>query len=300
MKVKNLKGGVGVEIEADLATLTDNDYEEIKKIFLEKLIVVFRNQPVLTLPFAKLSYKMGIDGIANWSNCWWDSYGNRQEGIKEGIGLWHDVLPNPFTYTGPDDKFYVQRVTGQKVNGLDAGIFAEPELDWHSNLNGPTKARGVALQAVSGVTGSGTLFLDTTKAYAAMSDELKKRCQDVVGKYRFKIDVWASGISTEQYAHNTHRLSGEEYYEMPLVNINKATGEHGLYFHFLNDCQFPTDPELKEILKEHCIKDEFIYTHMWEPGDIVVMEQLLTLHKRYLADPELNKNRVLNRYSFNL
>jgi alpha-ketoglutarate-dependent taurine dioxygenase len=298
MKIKPLDY-CGVEIEADLVNLTDSEYEEIRKIFLEKLIIVFRNQPVLTLPFAKLSQKLG-KGIANWSNCWWDQHGNQQEGVKEVIGLWHDILPDPFTYAGSDDKFYVQRVTGMKINGLDSGIFAEPKLDWHSNLNGPTKARGVALQAVSGVVGTGTSFLDTTKAYHALSDELKKRCQDVVGRFRYNIKNWVNELSDWQYAHSTHRLLDSEYYEMPLVNINEATGEYGLYFHFLNDCEFPTDPELKEILKEHCLQDKFIYTHMWEPGDIVISEQLLTLHKRYLSDPELNKNRVLHRYTFNL
>jgi alpha-ketoglutarate-dependent taurine dioxygenase len=39
---------------------------------------------------------------------------------------------------------------------------------------------------------------------------------------------------------------------------------------------------------------------MWEPGDIVIMEQLLTLHKRVLKDPAMMEDRILHRYSFDM
>jgi alpha-ketoglutarate-dependent taurine dioxygenase len=287
----------GVEIaDIDISTLTDDQYQQIKEVYQEHLIIVFRNQPVQVLPFAKLCQKLGI-GIANWSGCIWDFYGNLQEGATLEEGLWHDILPDPFTYKEADDKFYVQRVTGEQINNQDSGWFANPELDWHNNINNPNKARGVGLQAVRGVENTGTAFLDTTKAYEALSDELKKRCQGVIGKYKFTPDTIGYKISDWHIKFIKARSS--EPYEMPLVNHTECS-RPGLYFPYLNNCEFPSDPELVNLLKDHCLQDKFMYNHWWKPGDIVISEQLLTLHKRLLKDQSLNATRVLHRYTFNM
>jgi alpha-ketoglutarate-dependent taurine dioxygenase len=299
MRIKNLDY-CGVEIiDVNIAHLSEDDYQEIKNIYDDQLIIVFRNQPLQTVAYAKLVQRLG-KGIANWSGCWWDSHGNLQPGATHEKGMWHDILPDPFTYDGLDDKFFVQRVSGKKINNQDSGVFPQAELDWHNNMNGPgTKARGVALQAVSGVNGTGTAFMDTTKAYKALSEEIKARCEGVIAKFKYTPSVWGEGLPEWQLKFMVTSTS-TEHYEMPLVNVNTYNGRKGLYFHFLNECTIPSDPELLSILKEHCFKDEFIYTHMWEPGDIVISEQLLTLHKRVLDHPSLNQERVLHRYTFNM
>lgn len=300
MKIKSLNN-CGVEIvDVDISNLSDEQYTEIKNIYQDQLIIVFKNQKVEALPFAKLSYRMGT-GIVNWSGCLWNKHGNLHEGVDLNTGIWHDVVPDPFTFAGADDEFYVQRVTGMKINGKNSGVFPQPELDWHSNYNKVnTPGRGVALQAVSGVNDSATAFMDTTKAYAALSDELKERCQGVIGQYKYNIQEWGAGLPDWQMQAYTTATDNSNYYEMPLVNINKFNGKPGLYFHFLNKCSFPSDLELLNILKDHCLNEKFIYNHWWEPGDIVISEQLLTLHKRILTNPSLNENRVLHRYTFSM
>jgi alpha-ketoglutarate-dependent taurine dioxygenase len=306
MKIKNLDN-VGVEIlDVNISHLSESDYKEIKDIYDDHLIVVFRNQPVEVVPFAKLCLRSG-KGIANWNGCWWDSDGNLQPGASHEKGIWHDVVPDPFTYSGPDNRFWVQRVTGKKIDNKDTGFFPQPELDWHNNINGPWDEkrgprRGVALQAVSGVKDTGTSFLDTTKAYAALDDSIKARCEGVTAHFNYNPAIWGEGLPSWMFEFITGEKTGHEAkgYTAPLVNVNEYNGNKGLYFHFLNECTIPSDPELLEILKAHCLKEDFIYTHMWEPGDIVISEQLLTLHKRVLKDPSMMEDRILHRYSFDM
>jgi alpha-ketoglutarate-dependent taurine dioxygenase len=278
---------VGVEIfDFDLTTATQSQYAEIKEIFLSELIVVFKNQKNLTLPFAKLVASVGQ--IANFSQCAWNSYGDRTE-IQSFL--------NPFDWTQDDREFPVQRVTGMKKNDVDTGIFGQGVLDWHSNMNGPfNRARGVALQGVEGVTGTSTLWMDTTRAYEEMSPDLKKRCEGVVGRYVYSPEVWAEGLPAWQYEGMLRNK--EEFYEMPLLN-KSFKGKTGLYFHFLNSCSFPTDPGLLEVLKTHCFQDRYIQDMQWEPGDIHLSDQVLTLHKRVQNDPQILSKRVLHRYTFN-
>lgn len=287
MKIKSLDG-CGVEIlDADILEFGLEDYEEIKNILINNLIVVFRNQSQLTIPFAKLV--QGIGRIANYEQCHWNSDGRPLVNKIEEI--------SPFLYEG-EDKFYpVQRVTAKVVNGKVSGIMGLNKLDWNTNMNGPfNRARGMAYQAIGeDVKGNSTSFLHTVAAYEGMSNSLKKRCEIAVGSFINSPEIWAPGLSEEIY--NQMKKPGEGLYEMPLLNLTLGK-KYGLYFHINNQCSFPDDPELVEILKEHCFQDKFIYKHSWEPGDIVISDQLLTLSKRDQDDPEILKGMLLNRYAF--
>ena len=54
----------GVLIDCDISKLTEQDYQDINEIYLDKLLITFVNQPFETVPFAKLCHNMG--GFANW------------------------------------------------------------------------------------------------------------------------------------------------------------------------------------------------------------------------------------------
>ena len=286
MKIKNLDH-CGVEVlDVDLANLSNSEYTEIKELFLEHLIIVIRDQELQIVPYAKLIQRIG--SIANWSQCLWQ---------LDGMPAKYPGGTDPFTFQGADNEFPVQRVTGKKIDGHPTGIFGQGKLDWHSNMNGPfNRARGVALQGVSkACVGTSTSWMDTTLAYEAMSDDLKLRCKDVIGRFEYAPEIWAEGLP--QFQYEIMLKNKEEFYNMPLVNLSDK-GKPGLYFHYNNKCTFPSDPELLDVLKAHCFKPEFIYKHVWEIGDIVISDQVLTLHKRDQDDPAILAERVLHRYTF--
>ena len=74
-----------------------------------------------------------------------------------------------------------------------------------------------------------------------------------------------------------------------------------LYFYTNNKCKIITnDNTLYDRLYKHVFQEKYIYQHWWNPGDIVVMDQLLTLHKRDQNDPEILQRRVLHRVTFRI
>lgn len=277
---------VGVEIyDIDVTSMSSNDYHELAEIFFDQLIVLIRDQKLGALPFAKLAFIFG--DLVNLGQCVWNEEGQQ---IKPYTSL------DPFRWTPADGPFPVQRVTGKKINNEDTGIFGTGILDWHCNINGVTWAPGVALQGVSGVEGSFTSWMDTTKAYADLSQELKDRCESVIGHFRYAPDIWAEGLPDWQQYYMT---GGQNLgYKMRLVNTSEK-GRKGLYFHFLNECSFPSDPELLEILKKHCFQPKYIQTLDWRPGDIHLSHQILTLHRREPIDQKALNERLLHRYTFN-
>ena len=287
MRVTKLDN-VGVEIKCDISKLSDQDYQDIHELYLDNLLVAFKNQPFATIPFAKLIYSMGT--FANHKQMLW---------LKNGDNKGRKQFVNPFEYEGIDDDFPVQRVTGKKTSkGLDTGIFGNGELDWHSNMNGNMdRARGVALQGAWDCENTHTAFMDTVCAYNDLPDDVKERCESVIGEYEYAPENWAKGVPAPQLNMMKGMGIVDHRYTMPLVHTG-FNGKKGLYFHYHNNCKFPTDPELKDILMKHCFQEKYCYSHRWHKGDIVISDQVLTLHKRVEWDPEIIAKRVLHRITF--
>ena len=52
--------------------------------------------------------------------------------------------------------------------------------------------------------------------------------------------------------------------------------------------------------EEYLFQEKFIYEHWWEEGDILLIDQLTTLHKRGQNNPEILAERILHRICFRL
>ena len=75
----------GVLIDCDISKLTEQDYQDINEIYLDKLLIAFVNQPFESVPFAKLIQKMG--SFANWEQMLW-----KQDGTSIGKQAYTDPL----------------------------------------------------------------------------------------------------------------------------------------------------------------------------------------------------------------
>ncbi len=256
----------------------------IKKNVEKDLIVVLKKQDTDPRKYAKLigdNFK-----IANYNQWIWDRYGNRVERPTEVPD--YDNWDNPDTYP-------IQRVTGMKKDKKWTGIFGSGTLDWHCNLNGPDRADGVALQALEGCEGTVTSWLNTAKALNDMPQSFVREIEHEYAEYEYSPEVWGKGMPKEQLEI---MIANKHKYKMWLIQENIA-GIRGIYFYALNRCNmFRSD--IQEELEYRLFKEEYMYHHEWETGDIVLSDQLLTLHKRGTDDPEILSKRVLNRITFHI
>lgn len=299
MKIEKLKT-VGVEIKnVDITNISSLNLKKIKNLFYENLIVVIRNQEYKN-PWYFANLISNISEIKNMLSATW-YYNN---------GNIHDPIPNknikniqPKEWKDDLSTFPVQRVTGKtyKTTNIQTGIFGSGKLDWHTDMSNFKVAQSVALQAVSGVNGTSTSFLDTTKVYDNLSNEIKQRCENKIAKFEYVPEEWAAGMPEDQLKVmlklHLNKVGSREY-TFPLVNYNQCKTKKGFYFHFNNKIQIPEDPDLIQIILENCMQEKNIYQHWWQPGDIVLMDQLLVLHKRDQDGQHILNERVLHRYSF--
>lgn len=271
------------QIDVNIEEVNPSMSEMVMKSLKENLIVVIKGQSTNPIYLSRLIHNMSH--IANWNQMAWDTDGN--------------MLGQPTEYTDPwsVDTIPVQRVTGEKKNEEFTGIFPVGELDWHANLNGPTRADGVALQGIRDVAGTVTSWINTAVAVKAMKEELPSLyddLHDVWCDYRYQGGLgWSTPANEMQYNYMMREVTK---YSMRVLQQNVA-GVEGMYL-YTNNNQTSKYSDLIEEVQKFLHQERFMYHHAWEVGDIVLSDQLLTLHKRQPCSEEVLQKRILHRWTF--
>lgn len=287
MKTIPLKNGAVEVVDFYIQNHTYEDAMELLDILKKELVVVIREQDRDPLNYAKLIHYLG--SICNWDQLVRDIDGNPL-----------DQLTNyPDVENWDRSKIFpIQRVTGEKIAGKFSGLFPLGKLDWHCNLNGPNRADGVALQGLKGVVGTQTSWLNTALALKEMPMELREKIRGKYASFYYNPVKWADLYNEEQKAYMMQRQAP---YKMWVEQTN-AGGVEGLYLYTHNDCEIEGDEDqsLFNELQEYVFQEKFMYHHDWSIGDIVLSDQLLTLHKRRQEEDSIFEKRLLNRLTFRI
>ena len=178
------------------------------------------------------------------------------------------------------------RVSFEKIErGKTTGLFPNGELDWHADQQGyHDNQRMIGLMSLWGSHGSQTAFLCTAPGYDALNHEDRSMVDDLIcvwawdgGRMSPKTDSWHNEI----LHYNMVPLDGME---TALVD-STVTGRKGVRFpshcfsHFKGMAR-QESLKVKQHLWDHFNRPEYIYTRDWEDGQIVFMDQNITLHAR--------------------
>ena len=286
MHFKRLDYGAVEVLGFDITNFTQEDSNYIRELLLKELIVVIREQDINTLNYARLIHEIG--SISNW---------NQLKNSDFDGNICSMFTEYPDIYNWDKSKFFpFQAVTGKKTkDGQFTGIFPLGKLDWHCNLNGPDRADGVALQGIKGVEGTRTSWMNTAIALAEMPDELYARVKGKYANFRYNFLKWSDVMDERQ---RQYMLKNQHEYKMWLEQEN-AGGVKGIYLYTNNDCEIEGDDgSLFQELQDYFFQEKFLYHHDWKVGDIVLSDQLLTLHKRRQEVDQIFEQRLLNRITF--
>ncbi|MDB4339553.1 TauD/TfdA family dioxygenase [bacterium] len=189
-----------------------------------------------------------------------------------------------------DDEYpELMRVTNERKDGEKTGIFADKELDWHSNGNGrPSGVECcVGLYCVKPGKDSVTSFCDTRKAYDDLNPAIKIELENIKCLFKFENNTFYELDEDDKelvmFENRGEYVKGTI---KPLVYKHPFDGKKGLYFtfHYIQK-MYRVKPErakfLKEYLMDHVFQDKYIYHHDdWQPGDLIFMDQFHSIHKR--------------------
>jgi taurine dioxygenase len=258
----------------DLNKITQEEVNILAKYVLTNEVLVFKNQNMTPKDQIRVCEMFGTS----------DDFTNTP--VKENFLLKED----------PENK--IVRVTGELDEHGLPGLFGHvTELEWHCNrVSDPNRKQLVWLYGARGTKGSRTSWLNNILTWQSLSKTQQEELQgiklDVGQTVQFTHYIWKEGVEPPDIS----------WYKPDLVHTNQL-GITGLFFswnqiHFIEGMEKEAGRKFIDDLRQQVEKEEFIYHHDWDDGDVVISDQYLSIHKRW-AFEHIDK-RVLHRIAMNM
>ena len=187
-------------------------------------------------------------------------------------------------------------VSNIRENGKLIGSLADGEMHFHSDYCYVEKpAKGTFLYAMEIPSqGGDTLFLNMYKAHDALPVELRARIEG-----RKAVNAYHYESLTRSVNEAKIDFSKQPHFAQPMVRMHPDTMRKALYVNRLMTwtVEGMDDAEgraLLDTLFTHIEQDQFIYTHKWRVGDLVLWDNRCTLHAR--TDFSDKERRLLRRH----
>ena len=189
-----------------------------------------------------------------------------------------------------DKEGYIGRVTANAIAGH------KEEMLWHNEAPGERIGSDIAwLYAEKGVSGSVTVWNNTSIAYKDLDTETKELIKDLKCIY--------FGNVNHSIARTDENFNNRKVYNtsLPLVYTNQAgvTGLHLSLHQFEKFEGMSREESLKiaEPLFKFITQEKYCYFHNWQDGDVSLSDQWLGVHKRMHF--EGMEERLVHRATFN-
>jgi alpha-ketoglutarate-dependent 2,4-dichlorophenoxyacetate dioxygenase len=155
---------------------------------------------------------------------------------------------------------------------------ANEEFHTDSSFNSlPTKWSLLSARIVP-PAGGDTLFVDTRAVYAALPDALRERAEHAVAEHYFWKTRGRAGFSvTEEMRRAMPPVP------QPVVRLIPESGRKALFIgqHATHILGWPLDEGqgFLKTLNDFAAQPQFVYTHRWRLGDLVIWDNRCTLHR---------------------
>jgi alpha-ketoglutarate-dependent 2,4-dichlorophenoxyacetate dioxygenase len=175
-------------------------------------------------------------------------------------------------------------------------MFALGNQLWHTDSSFKKTPAKYSLLHAHTVTPEGgeTQFVDTRVVYDALPDKMKLRIETLQAEHSIFVSRGKLGFT---------EFSEEERRTYPpvhrsLVRVHPGSGRKALYLashasHIVGQ-PVPDGRMLIHELMEHATQPQFVYTHKWMPGDLVIWDNRCTMHRGRPYD-EANHRRDMRR-----
>ena len=271
LDVRRSGGGLGAEIcGIDLRRLDDRSFLQVRQAWLENLVLLFRGQSLTDAELIAFSRRFGELDHAP---------------IQESGQRFVEGLP----------ELYV--VSNVVENGEPIGSLGSGEAVWHTDMSytevPPQASALYALEVPP--SGGNTSFVNMYSVYEALPDRLKTRLAGL----RVKHDgTYNSGGYVRQGVTPSDDPRHAPGALHPLVYTHPETGRPALYLGrrrnaYIAGLELADSEALLDELWSYVENDDFAWTNVWRPGDLVLWDNRCTMHRR---DPfDAAARRVMHR-----
>ena len=173
----------------------------------------------------------------------------------------------------------------------------ERATSWHTDATYEPRLPRLAMLHALEVprAGGGTLFADMRAAHDALDPAMQARLAGLVGLHRFnagpagRLDIYGAEVRGKQFEDQRHpAVLRHPRSGRPILFLNPSHA-HGLVG--LDETE---GWALVEALGRHAVEERFVYHHRWQVGDLLIWDELATIH-RGAGDVDPGERRIMLR-----
>ncbi|MFN3892150.1 MAG: TauD/TfdA dioxygenase family protein [Beijerinckiaceae bacterium] len=256
IEVVPLTKHIGAEIRGvDLSKPVDTQTQKaIYQAWLEHIVIVFRGQKLTQEDHMRATKMFGEPGHIHRPPKY------RPAGFDR-------VLPG------------IMFISNIRENGEPIGALPDGEMMFHHDtIHADFPDKGTLLYSIEIPSeGGNTLFASGYAAYETMDPELRAKIEgrNAQHHYNYGSTKKGDGKGTEAFARAQH----------PAVRTHEETGRRAVYVNRLMTVGLEgmSDEEAASILNDvfdHAEKPEFVYSHEWQVGDLLLWDNRCSTHAR--------------------
>jgi alpha-ketoglutarate-dependent 2,4-dichlorophenoxyacetate dioxygenase len=164
---------------------------------------------------------------------------------------------------------------------------------WHTDASfqdPPGRYSMLSARVVPAVSAD-TEFADMRAAYDALDSDIKAKLQGLRAHHSIAYSREVLGFEFSE--REREQLRGAIH---PLVRANPRTQRRSLYLasHASRIVDWPI-PEGRLLLRDlidHATQPQFVYRHAWRPGDLVIWDNLATMHRGKPYDDAVHRREL--------
>jgi len=276
LNLHSLSATLGAEVtNIDLSqSLPDATIESLNQAWADHLVLVFRDQSLTDKGQVRASSYFGICEKAPLP-----------EAVIKGDG--HvEMLPE------------VTVISNVLKEGEPIGSLSNLELIWHTDMSyNEVPPNGSALFAIELPAGGGgeTGFLNMYRAYETLPDALKHK---LAGKFAIHDFTYTSAGTLRKGFQEVEDVRNAPGARHPMLRTHPITGKTALFLGrrtnaYILGLTVEESEELLDAVWSHTENEEFVYTHSWRPGDLVLWDNRCVMHRREAF--EATDRRIMHR-----
>ena len=279
-KLRRSEAALGAEITGiDLAQpISTEIFNKIENAFNENIVVVFRGQ------------NLGPEQLIQFSR----QFGELEVNINSKFSL-----PNH------PEVLLVSNIVenGSPIGLIDAGRTWHTDMSYTLNPPRCSLLHAKEIPVQDGVSLGDTLFVSTVAAYEALPEDKKEKLDGLKAIHRF-----SAKMAARRKTKGTMREISEKEMQIPdvvhpVIRTHPITGKKSIYVSDGECVGIPgmPDNEALDLIKElsdFCQRDEFMYRHKWQPGDLLMWDNCMAQHLA-VQDYALPQRRLMLRTTVN-
>jgi taurine dioxygenase len=278
--IRPLDRAIGADIgNVNLAALDDATFRMIEAVWLDRLVLRFRDQDLSDADLMNFSRRFGA----------LDRVPTRAAGQVS--------TDDPRLAIAPEAREFVTVISNVKIDGKSIGNLGNYESHWHTDMSyGDVPPMASALYGIEvPPSGGNTSFANMYAAYEGLDEETKQRIAELkcvhdasrnsVGELRRGFEEVTDPRQTRGAVH-------------PIVRTHPATGRKCLFLGrrrnaYVVGLPVEESEALLERLWAEASRPEYCWTQVWSKNDLVIWDNRCAMHRRDAFDG--NYDRVMHR-----